>query len=90
MSPRIEILSAVEIGPFCFRWWAGEDERFTRGWEVIASVDDRAVQVRHGAGWRHAYGGRVHSVTWVELQPPVEGVAADDYATTSPCSRGSA
>jgi hypothetical protein len=84
MIPSIEILGTGELGPFTFHWWAGNDEAFDRGWIVLASVDGRFAYVRHGVGRRRAYGrDRVHSVTWLDLQPIVEGVEADDNGVSS-------
>jgi hypothetical protein len=79
--PPITIEKVEPIGAFTYRWPAG-DERYERGWSVLAHVGDREVRVRHGL-CRAAYGrDRVRSVTWVELAPTVEGVEADDYAQT--------
>lgn len=69
-----------ETGPFDYRW-PDQTERFSRGWE--AEVRDRAGKprrVRYGLGAREVYGrDRAHSVTFLDGQPIVEGVAADDY-----------
>ena len=36
--------------------------------------------IRHGIGSRHVYGReRVHTVTWIDRNPTVEGVEADDF-----------
>ena len=61
----------------------GDDERYERGWSVLAHVGDREVRVRHGLCRRAASGrDRVRSVNWVELAPTLEGFEADDYAQT--------
>lgn len=67
-------------GPFDWRWPEGE-EHFASGWDYTVQWSGRTVRVRHGLGERMVYGRtRMHSVTWVNGQPAVEGVAADDYA----------
>ena len=82
-SPPISIDRVEPIGPFTYRWPAGLDEPYERGWSVLAHVGDREVRVRHGLGRRTTYDrDRVRSVTWIELAPTVEGVEADDYAQT--------
>jgi uncharacterized HhH-GPD family protein len=78
--PTIRLLNMTALGPFSWRWPAGV-ESFERGWIAVANVDDHEVRVRHGVGRRTVFGrSRVHSVTWVDGQPIVEGVEADDYA----------
>ncbi|MCI0634871.1 MAG: hypothetical protein L0206_13275 [Actinobacteria bacterium] len=82
---NLEIVSRTEIGPSDFTWWGPPQtvEHFDRTWECEARIDGRSVRIRHGIGRRNAYGrDRVHSVTWLEGQPTVEGVEADDYAET--------
>ncbi len=75
----IRLGSVKTIGPFEYRWPAAI-EKFQRGWECEVLVNGRSVHVRHGLGSRHVYGSdRVHSVTWLEGLPSVEGVEADDY-----------
>lgn len=67
------------LGPFSWRWPAGP-EAFERGWAAVATVDGQEFRARHGIGRRDAYGrSRFHSVTWVEGEPVVEGVEADDF-----------
>jgi hypothetical protein len=67
------------LGPFSWRWPEGT-ECFDRGWAAVAVVDGQEVRARHGIGRRDTYGrSRVHSVTWVDGEPLVEGVGADDY-----------
>ncbi|MEP7224962.1 MAG: DUF6884 domain-containing protein, partial [Actinomycetota bacterium] len=74
------IVSGVsELEPFDFRWPEG-DEHFERGWNYTATIGPISFRVRHGIGGREVYGRyRVHSVTWLDGQPMVEGVASDDY-----------
>lgn len=81
---NIEVIRTVEIGPFEYQWWGrGMLERFSRGWDLEITADGERADVRHGIGRRDAYGrSRVHSVTWVNGNPTVEGVEADDYERT--------
>lgn len=68
-----------ELEPFVFRWPEG-DEQFERGWDYAATIGPTSFHVRHGIGGREVYGRyRVHTVTWLDGQPMVEGVASDDY-----------
>jgi uncharacterized HhH-GPD family protein len=69
-----------EILSFDYRW-PDQPERFSRGWEVEARDRTGKIRrIRHGVGARDAYGReRAHSVTFLDGQPIVEGVAADDY-----------
>ncbi len=74
-----------ETGPFDFRWWGpgADSEHFDRSWTCEASEEGRIRRLRHGIGRRFAYGrDRVHSVTWLDGQPVVEGVEADDYQSS--------
>lgn len=78
--PKIRLLSMSALGSFSWRW-PEEVEAFDRGWAVIAEIDDLQFRLRHGVGRRVVYGrSRIHSVTWLEGQPIVEGVEADDFA----------
>lgn len=78
----VAIGDIVEIGPFEFRWPAN-DEKFDRGWEFVAIAQGTRFKVKDGVGGRHVYGQhRVHTVTWLNGSPMVEGVAADDYDTS--------
>ncbi len=44
------------------------------------AVNGQELRLRHGIGGRDVFGRhRVHSVTWLEGQPLVEGVEADDF-----------
>src|SRR5262249_16858593 len=62
--------------------WPDAVEHFAHGWETVADFDGAELHVRHGIGTRHVYGRRpLHSGTWVENNPVVEGVEADDFAT---------
>ena len=82
-SGVVSVLTATEIGAFVYVWPDGTPEVFDRGWAMIAAVGSRELRVRHGLGRRTAYGrDRVRSVTWVQLQPTVEGVESDDYPVT--------
>jgi hypothetical protein len=77
--PSIRLLTMSALGPFSWRWPA-TIEHFDRGWAAVATVDGGEFRVRHGVGRRQVYGrSRVHSVTWVEGEPMVEGVEADDF-----------
>ncbi len=68
------------LGSFSWRWPL-EVESFTRGWVAVAEVDGLELHIRHGIGNRDVFGRRrIHSVTWVEGRPTVEGVEADDYS----------
>jgi len=82
---RFEVVRCEEAGPFDFRWWepgAGL-EHFDRSWTCEAVQEGRIRHLRHGIGRRFAYGReRVHSVTWLDGQPVVEGVEADDYPSS--------
>lgn len=72
--------SVVQAGPFSFSWPDGTIEQFTRTWTGEAAVDGASVTFRHGIGLRPVYGrDRVHTVTWLQGEPVVEGVEADDY-----------
>lgn len=67
------------IGAFSWRWPEGI-ESYERGWVAIADVDGTQFQIRHGIGHRDAFGrSRIRTVTWVEGEPLVEGVEADDF-----------
>jgi hypothetical protein len=80
---NLEIHSCTEVGSTDFRWWgpAAALEHFDRTWECEATIDRRPARIRHGIGRRVAYGReRVHSVTWFDANPTVEGVEADDHA----------
>lgn len=77
---QVAVNNVSELEPFDFAWPEGP-EHFDRGWDYTATVGSSAFQVRHGLGGREVYGRyRIHSVTWLDGQPMVEGVAADDYA----------
>jgi len=73
------ILSMAAIGPFEFRW-PDAVESFDRGWEGEVETRGHRSTFRHGLGGQVVYGAnRVHTVTWLDGNPTVEGVAADDY-----------
>lgn len=76
---NVELRDVVQIGPFEHRW-PDATERFDHGWEGTAVVDGRPRRFRHGIDRRVAYGRpRVHTVTWLDGEPRVEGVEADDH-----------
>ena len=67
------------IGSFSWRW-PERVETYERGWVAIVDVDRAEFQIRHGIGRRDTFGrSRLRSVTWVEGEPLVEGVEADDF-----------
>ena len=68
-----------ETGPFDYKWPA-TIEQFDEAWDGVLIADPNNYNFRHGVGRRLAYGAeRVHSVTFLDGSPIVEGVAADDY-----------
>lgn len=74
-----QINEVRDVGPFTFRW-PDQVEEFELGWEIPVRIDGEGHRVRHGLGARTMYGReRVHTVTWFDGQPRVEGVEADDY-----------
>ena len=77
---RVPVRGAVEL-PGRFSWrWPDRIESYERGWAAVADVDGAEFQIRHGIGRRDAFGrSRLRSVTWVEGEPLVEGVEADDF-----------
>jgi hypothetical protein len=78
-NPTIRILNMTSIGAFSWRWPEAV-EHFERGWLAVVSAHGSEFQIRHGIGRRDAFGrSRVRSVTWVEGEPMVEGVEADDF-----------
>jgi hypothetical protein len=78
-DPAIRLVVMTALGPFSWRWPDGL-EAFDRGWAAVATADGEEFRIRHGIGRRDAYGrSRVHSVTWIEGEPIVEGVEADDF-----------
>ena len=75
----LTIDAITELGPFDFRW-PTDVEHFDHGWVYIARTGGGSHRVKHGIGGRVVYGKyRVHTVTWLDDQPMVEGVASDDY-----------
>jgi uncharacterized HhH-GPD family protein len=79
---NLTITDPRELEPFDFRW-PDSTERFDRGFQCTATADRDTFEVRHGIGGRHVYGQeRVHTVTWINGQPIVEGVAADDFESS--------
>lgn len=80
IEAQLIVAGVSELDPFDYRWPEGP-EHFERGWDYIVTVDSASFRARHGLGGREVYGRyRAHSVTWLDGQPMVEGVAADDYA----------
>lgn len=80
IDAEVVVEEVSELEPFDFRWPEGP-EYFDRGWDFAATIGSARFRARHGIGGREVYGRyRVHSVTWLDGQSMVEGVAADDYA----------
>ncbi len=78
-TPTVRLLSTEQIDSFSHRW-PDDVEVFNQGWECRVTVEGTSLKVRHGIGQRNAYGReRIHSVTFVNGLPTVEGVEADDY-----------
>jgi hypothetical protein len=78
---QLHLLECSSEEPFVWRWPSRNEEAFTRSWHGRAVIGGNQFHFRHGIGERHAYGKqRVHSVTWINKYPTVEGVEADDYA----------
>ncbi len=76
---RLQIVDIKALEPFTFRW-PTDIEEFQRGWNFTVRAGSGIARVRIGVGHRKVYGmDRVHTVTWLNGQPIVEGVAADDY-----------
>lgn len=79
----VRMQDMVELGPFDYRW-PEYTEHFVSRWRGKARSGSRTFRVEHAVGSRDAYGEhRVHTVTFVNGQPSVEGVAADDYQRSS-------
>lgn len=77
MAERLR--DVVDLGPFEYRWPATV-EQFTHGWRGRTRHGSRRLKVAHAVGSREVYGThRVHTVTFVNGQPSIEGVAADDF-----------
>ena len=67
------------IEAFSYRW-PDAIEDFEHGWEGEVQWAGRRYRFRHGVGGRRVYSAeRCHSVTWIDGQPVVEGVGADDF-----------
>ena len=80
MTPDIRLISANGLGSFSWRW-PEETEHFERGYAALMRFEGGEFRIRHGISRRTVYGRpRLHSVTWVEGAPTVEGVEADDFA----------
>jgi hypothetical protein len=80
---KIQVLDFVPAGTFEHRWPGGNVERFDRTWFGHIAIDAATFEFRHALGLHHVYGrSRIHSVTFLKDQPIVEGVEADDYASS--------
>lgn len=79
-APEWPILVRLErIDGFEYRW-PDATEPFDFGWDGTVRIGGRTYRFRHAVGHRVVYGkDRVHTVTFLEGVPAVEGVAADDY-----------
>ncbi len=76
---HVELTRVEPSGPFDFRWPQAV-EHFEDGWEGIATGFGVRARFLHGIGERFVYARRrVHTVTFLDGEPFVEGVAADDY-----------
>ena len=76
----IRLVSDSELGSFSWRW-PEKTEHFERGYAALVRFEGEEFRIRHGISRRTVYGRpRLHSVTWVENRPTVEGVEADDFA----------
>lgn len=79
----VEVLSTQEIPPFTHRW-PENVEQFSFGWEMKVRYGENIHHVRYGIGGRDCFGRyRVHTVTWLDGKPMVEGAEAEDYSTTA-------
>jgi len=82
-APGYAVDGLHALGPFEYRWPSGTVECFSRGWECTVRRGTRQLRVRHGIGARPCYGrDRVHTVTWVDGNPIVEGAETEDYPRT--------
>ena len=78
--PHVRLISKSALGSFSWRW-PEEIEHFERGYAALVRFEGSEFRIRHGISQRTVYGRpRLHSVTWVENNPTVEGVEADDFA----------
>ena len=76
----IRLVSDSDLGSFSWRW-PEKTEHFERGYAALVRFEGGEFRIRHGISRRTVYGRpRLHSVTWVENRPMVEGVEADDFA----------
>lgn len=70
----------TSVGPFEFRWPEPPPEKFERGWEALVEAPPNEYHLKIGLGSRPVYGcNRAHLVVWVDRDPTVEGVGADDF-----------
>lgn len=76
---RLALAELLPIESFQFRWPEGP-EQFEHGWEGLVRNAGRQVGFRHGVGSRIVYDRqRVHTVTFLDGKPLVEGVESDDF-----------
>jgi len=77
--PAPRLVSLHLIGAFDYRR-PDAVEHFDYGWEGEAEFEGHRATIRHGVGHHVVYStDRIHTVTWLDGSPIVEGVAADDY-----------
>jgi len=77
---NIQLKSFAEAGEYNWRWPSKNVEHFNKSWTGEVMVNGMVMPFRHALGKRLVYGReRVHSVTWLEGTPMVEGVEANDY-----------
>lgn len=81
-GPAVELLSVKPIPPFSYRWPENVEE-FSTGWEMQVRHGGHVHHLRYGIGGRPCFGRyRVHTVTWLDGHPMVEGAEAEDYSVT--------
>ena len=75
----MSISDVKETGIFVYRWPTLREE-FFRSWEYKVETPGGKWWIRHGLSYRDVFGKkRVHSVTFVDRAPLVEGAESDDY-----------
>jgi hypothetical protein len=80
---EIRLLDEAPAGEFEWRWPSGDVEKFERSWLGRIRANGADLDFRHALGRRDVYGrSRVHSVTWRNGAPMVEGVEADDFSSS--------
>ena len=71
-----------EIPAFSHRWPDGTVELYDKAWRATAVVGGKRHVIKHGLSYRVTYGRRLRrGATWLN-QTIVEGIEADDYATS--------